>query len=97
MTGSSPRHRHEPVLGLGTDVALDDGLRARLAYHLATRLAFGPADRSALLEAAAGTIAPPALISLLRGIPDRVYADIDDVWLASRARAENAPDDRSDK
>jgi Protein of unknown function (DUF2795) len=54
--------------------------RIELANHIEAAFASGVATRDRLLAYAASSHARPAVIALIRGLPDRAYPSIRDLW-----------------
>jgi hypothetical protein len=54
--------------------------RTQLANHIEAAFASGPATRDSLLAYAASSHARPAVIAVIRGLPDRAYPSIRDLW-----------------
>lgn len=56
--------------------------RAEVTDHVAGAFTGGPVTTADLVEAAVRSGARPAVIELLRGIPERRFAELCDLWVA---------------
>ena len=54
--------------------------RTELASHIEAAFNAGPATRSSLLAYAAGSHARPEVITLIQGLPDKVYPSLRNLW-----------------
>jgi hypothetical protein len=54
--------------------------RTELASHIEAAFNAGPATRDSLLAYAAGSHARPEVITLIHGLPDKVYPNLRHLW-----------------
>jgi hypothetical protein len=54
--------------------------RTELVEHIQTAFSHGPATRADLLAAAVAGNARPQAIDMLRGLPDKTYSNIRELW-----------------